>query len=337
MLTAPPAVKSAIDALRAFAGRPTVRRARTIFQFALLAGVIAYLVVRLSRVGWDEVAGNLPATPLFYLIFALRYFTLPLSEIPAYEIVWKRRLWPRFSAFLRKRVYNFAVMGYSGEAFFTLWARRTLDLSDREILVGVKDNNLISALASNIATAILVVALFFTGRLREELDALPGSFLLFGLAFASALSLAIAVIVFRRKIISLSPGVTPRLAAIHGGRLALIMSLQVLLYRSAIPEPALSAWFLFVALQLVLSRIPFAPNIDIVFLTAAIHLGNAIGVGEAEIAGMLVAEAGLSQLFNFVLFAATTHLALEPPLVAVAPAGDLREKGTQPARGRIAP
>jgi hypothetical protein len=337
MLTPPPAVKSAIDAVRAFAGRHAVRRALRIIQFAILAGVIVYLIARLSRVGWGEVAGNLPATPLFYLIFALRYFTLPLSEIPAYEIVWKRRLWPRFSTFLRKRVYNFAVMGYSGEAFFTIWARRTLDLSDREILAGVKDNNLISALASNIATALLVVALFFTGRLRDELDALPGSFLLFGLAFASAFGLTVAVIVFRRKIISLPPGVMQRLAAIHGGRIALIMALQVLLYRAAIPEPALSAWFLFVALQLVLSRIPFAPNIDIVFLTAAIHLGDAIGVADAEIAGMLVAEAGLSQLFNFILFAATTHLALEPQRVAVAPAGEPRENGPQPARSRIAP
>lgn len=331
---APPALNSAIDAARVFVRRPAVRRALSIFQFAILAGVIAYLFARLSHIGWGEVAGSLPAAPLFYLIFTLRYFILPLSEIPAYEIVWKRRLWPRFSAFVRKRVYNFAVMGYSGEAFFSLWARRTLDLSDREILVGVKDNNLISALASNIATALLVVALFFTGRLREELDALPGSFLLFSLAFASALSLAVVVIVFRRKIINLPPGVAPRLAAIHGGRIAVIMLLQVLLYWSAIPEPALSAWFLLVALQLVLSRIPFAPNIDIVFLTAAIHLDDAIDVGAADIAGMLVAEAGLSQLFNLVLFAATTHLALKPGRVAVAPAGD---RGPQLARSQIAP
>jgi len=302
--------RSTISAARQFAGRPVARRALTIFQYALLGGVVVYLGFRLTEVGWAEVAGNLPTSPLFYLIFTLRYVALPLSEIPTYEIVWKRPLWRHFSAFFRKRVYNFAVMGYSGEAFFTLWARRALDLSDREILVGVKDNNLISALVSNIATALLVLALFFTGRLRRELDALPGSTILFALAFASAFGLAVAVIVFRRKIIDLPKGVMSRLVAINAVRIAFILALHALLYQAAIPGPALSAWFIFIALQLVLSRVPFVPNLDIVFLTAAIHLSAAAGVSEAEIAGMLVAEAGLSQIFNFALFAATTHLAL---------------------------
>ena len=199
-------LKAGLEIARAFVRRPGVRRATAVFQYALLACVVVYLIIRLSEVGWSDVLGELPESPLFYLIFVLRYLALPLSEIPTYEIVWRRPLWRRFSAFLRKRVYNFAVMGYSGEAFFTLWARRNLDLSDREIVAGVKDNNLISALVSNIATAILVTALFFSGRLMDELDALPGSAFLFGLAFASASSLAVAVIVFRRQIMDLPEG-----------------------------------------------------------------------------------------------------------------------------------
>ena len=300
----------AVTAAREFARKPVVRRATTVFQYALLGCVVVYLIFRLAEVGWSEVIEELPASPLFYLIFTLRYLALPLSEIPTYEIVWRRPLWRYFSAFLRKRVYNFAVMGYSGEGFFTLWARRNLDLSDREILVGVKDNNLISALVSNIATALLVLTLFFSGRLMEELDALPGSAVLFALAFASAFSLAIAVIVFRRQIMDLPDGVMPKLMAINAFRITLVLSLHILLYWSALPGPPLSSWFIFVALQLVLSRVPFVPNLDIVFLTAAIHLSETVDVPEAAIAGMLVAEAGLSQIFNFALFAATTHLAL---------------------------
>lgn len=306
-------LKSIVEATRGYVGRPAVKRAMTAFQYALLAGVVAYLVIKLSEVGWSDVLGELPASPLFYVIFILRYLALPLSEIPTYEIVWGRPLWRRFSAFLRKRVYNFAVMGYSGEAFFTLWARRNLDLSDREIVVGVKDNNLISALVSNIATALLVIGLFMTGHLMEELDALPGSAFLFGLAFASASSLAVAVIVFRRQIMDLPEGVMSRLIAINAVRIIFVLALHVLLYRSALPGPPLSTWIIFVALQLVLSRVPFVPNLDIVFLTAAIHLADTVDVPEAAIAGMLLAEAGLSQIFNFALFAATTHLALKKP------------------------
>lgn len=300
-----------LDAAREKARAPHVRRLFAIIQCAALLGVVAYLIVRLSEVGWSSVIAALPAAPLFYLIFFVRYFMLPLSEIPAYEIVWRRSLWRYFSAFLRKRVYNFAILGYSGEAFFTLWARRVLDLSDREILVGVKDNNLVSALVSNIATAILVAALFLTGRLRDGLAALPGSTFLFAIAFLTAFGLSIAVMIFRRRIMDLPPGVMSKLVAINSARMGLMLALHALLYWSALPGPALETWFVFIALQLVLSRVPFLPNLDIVFLTLALHFGALVDAGEAEIAGMLLAEAGLAQASNAALFLATAHLALK--------------------------
>jgi len=292
---------------RAIAARPGVRRAMRLAQGALFAAIVVYLVVQLSEVGWGEVFSALPASPWFYLIFTARYFLQPLSEIPAYELVWKTPLWRHWTAFIRKRVYNFAVMGYSGEAFFTLWARRTLDLSDRDILVGVKDNNLVSALVSNAATAMVVVALFFLGDLQRELDAVPGGAALFGLAFVSAASLAIAVLMFRRRLIQLPRGMTRRIIAINALRILVILALHALLYSVALPGPPMTAWLMFIALQLVLSRIPFVPNQDIVFLTAALSLAPEIDVPAAAIAGMLIAEAGLSQIFNLALFALTAH------------------------------
>lgn len=286
-----------------------MRRAIAAAQAALLVGVVFYLVLQLSKVGWADVADALPSSPLFYLIFTVRYFALPLLEIPTYEILWRRPLWRHFSAFLRKRVYNFAVMGYSGEAFFTLWARRTLDLSDREIVVAVKDNNIISALVSNLATALVVGALFFSGALIDEIAAIPGAAALFGFAFLSASVLAVAVLILRRKIVDLAPGVMTRLTLINVVRIAFVLLLQVLLYASAVPGPPLSAWAILVALQLALSRAPFIPNPDIVFLTAALHLAGEFDAPPAVFAGMLVAEAGLSQIFNAALFVATAHLA----------------------------
>lgn len=295
---------------RTLAAAPGVRRGLRLAQGALFAAILVYLVVQLSEVGWGEVFSALPQSPWFYLIFAARYFLQPLSEIPAYELVWNMPLWRHWTAFIRKRVYNFAVMGYSGEAFFTLWARRNLSLPDRDILIGVKDNNLVSALVSNAATATVVVALFLLGDLQRELAAVPGGAALFGLAFVSAASLAVAVVMFRRQIIQLPRGMTRRIIAINAGRIAVILLLHALLYSAAIPGPPLSAWLMFIALQLVLSRIPFVPNQDIVFLTAALSLAREIDAPEAAIAGMLLAEAGLSQIFNLALFALTAHHAV---------------------------
>lgn len=294
---------------RAVAERPGVQRAAKQLRRLLLAAIIIYLIYKLTRVGWGEVFDALPVSPWFYILFALRYLALPLSEIPAYELVWERPLWGHFSAFIRKRVYNFAVMGYSGEAFFTLWARRRLEVTDRAILIGVKDNNILSALVSNLATVALIVLLAASGHLKTGLDALPGSILLFSLAFLSAFGLAAAVIVFRRQIIHLPDGMMPKLIVIHGARMALIIVLHAAMYMAALPGAPLMAWVMFIALQLVLSRIPFVPNQDLVFLTAALHLAPIVGQPEAAIAGMLVAEAGLSQIVNFGLFFATAHLA----------------------------
>ena len=289
--------------------RTDVQRALKTLQYGLFAAIVAYLIWKLSQVGWMEVFESLPSSPWFYGFFVLRFLMLPISEIAIYEIVWNKPLVRHFFVFIRKRVYNFAVMGYSGEVFLTQWARRRLALSDKKILVGVKDNNLLSAFASNAATVVLVIGLALTGGLQAGLEAFPGAGWLFALAFLSAGTLSVAVMVFREKLIALPAGVLPRLLGVHGARQCLIIILHVAMYASALPGAPLMAWITFIALQLVLSRVPFLPNQDIVYLGAALTLAPIVGASEAAVAGMLVAEAGLSQLINGVMFFATVHLA----------------------------
>ncbi|MFQ5563124.1 MAG: hypothetical protein ACE5FO_06100 [Parvularculaceae bacterium] len=293
------------ETLRAPAARRWLVRA----QRALLVLVVAYLVYRLSRIGWLEVLRSLPGSPWFYVFFLMRFLALPVSELAIYELIWNTPLVRHFPVFVRKRVYNFAVLGYSGEAFLSLWARRRLPLVDRDILIGIKDNNLLSALTSNVATVVLIVALAVSGGLKAGLDALPGSGALFLLAFLSASGLAIAVIAFRRRLIALPDGIMPRLLAIHGARQTVILFLHAAMYAAALPGAPFGVWLIFLALQLVLSRIPFLPNQDLVFLGAALSLAPLVGASEAAVAGMLIAEAGLSQILNFGLFFATAPIA----------------------------
>ncbi|WDI32881.1 hypothetical protein PUV54_06680 [Hyphococcus flavus] len=289
--------------------REDVQRALKFIQYGLLALIIIYLLFKLSQVGWVEVLGALPESPWFYFFFVLRFLAVPVSEVALYEIIWSLPLIRHFFVFIRKRVYNFAVMGYSGEAFLTLWARRRLGLQSKEILVGVKDNNLLSAFASNAATVVLVIALALTGGLQAGLEAFPGAGWLFSLAFLSAGTLSVLVLVFRDKLMALPKGVMPKLIGVHSGRQLLIIILHAAMYSAALPGAPLMAWMTFIAMQLVLSRVPFLPNQDIVYLGAALSLSPIVGAPEAAVAGMLVAEAGLSQLFNIAMFFATAHLA----------------------------
>ncbi|MEO1149892.1 MAG: hypothetical protein AAFW83_02780 [Pseudomonadota bacterium] len=289
---------------------PMVARALSVAQYLLLVCVLIYLVVRFAQVGWADVMTNLPVSVWFYVFFALRFLALPLSELLIYQMIWEVPLGKHWPAFLRKRVYNFAVMGYSGEGFLTLWARRKLPLDDKAVVVGVKDNNLLSALASNLATVFMIVGLFWAGKLGAGLAALPGGGgILFVLAFTSSLVLSVTVINLRGRLIALGPEKLRSVFAIHGARTVLIVVLHAAMYAAALPGAPLSAWLMFLALQLVLSRIPFIPNQDLVFLGAALSLAPLVNASEAALAGMLLAEAGLSQLINLVLFFATAHVA----------------------------
>ncbi len=303
-------IETFITWLNEFRARTEIKNSLNLIQYFLLILVIGFLVWRFSQVGWLEVFDALPTSPWFYVFFALRFLALPLSEMIIYQMIWDIPLFRHFPVFLRKRVYNFAVMGYSGEGSLTLWARRNLPLENKEIIVGVKDNNLLSALTSNIATVILIVWLFSNNGLSVGVNALPsGGALLFALAFTSASALSLTVIALRKRLIALPLSKLRRVMSIHAVRMILILLLHVGMYAAALPGASLSAWAVFLALQLVLSRIPFIPNQDLVFMGAALSLSSLVHSSEAALAGMLLAEAGLSQLINIALFFATAYLA----------------------------
>ena len=312
------------------------KRARCTFKalrFGFFALVLGYLTYKLTQLGWRELLTSLPSNPWFYVFFTLRFFALPVSELIIYQIVWETPLVKHFPVFVRKRVYNYAVMGYSGEAFLALWARRNLNLSDKKVFVGVKDNNLLSAFSSNAATVILLVILAATGGLSAGLSAFPGATMLFGLAFLSAFILSMVVVFFHGKIIASTGRTMAKLLGVHGGRQIILIILHTAMYACALPGAPMMAWLTFIALQLVISRIPFLPNQDIVYLGAALSLAPIVASTEAEIAAMLLTEAGLSQLYNAALFLATASLARDKtPAVKISSPAAKREANASRTR-----
>ena len=304
---------------QSFRERPAVKRAFAFIHYSLLVAIVGYLIFRLTQVGWVAVFDALPLNAWFYVFFCARFLVLPVSELIIYEMIWGVSLKRHFPVFVRKRVYNFAVMGYSGEAFLTLWARRNLPISTKDVVVGVKDNNLMSALMSNLTTVFMIIALAVSGGLMAGIEAMPsGAAILFAVAFGTALTLSVAVILLRSKLIALPVGKFSTLMAVHAIRTTLILGLHFGMYMAALPETPIMAWMIFIALQLVLSRIPFIPNQDLVFLGVALSLSALTNATEAAVAGMLLAEAGLSQIVNFTLFFATAYLAKVEPATAEA-------------------
>ncbi|MEE2690183.1 MAG: hypothetical protein VX640_01460 [Pseudomonadota bacterium] len=288
---------------------PATKRAVAAGQWILLALIVAYLLWRLTHIGWSAVLENLPASPWFYIFLALKFLSLPVAETFVYQIIWERPLLSHFPAFIRKRVYNNAVAGYSGEAFLALWARRRLGLSDLDAIVAVKDSNILSAFTANIMTVALIVWLAASGGLGRAVDAVPAGPALFTIAFFMALSVAVGVLALRRRLVSLPWGKSRAILGVHAVRQIAQIAIYSALYAAALPATPIGVWFSFVALQYVITRIPFLPNQELVYLTAALSLGSIVGAPEEAVAGMLLAEAGLLQGLYFLLFFTTAHLA----------------------------
>ncbi|WP_262692872.1 hypothetical protein [Kordiimonas aestuarii] len=275
-------------------------------QVLFMVAVVLYLGNKLATVGWQEVWASLPTTPWFYIIFIVMFFAFPVAELLIYRLMWGVDFKGQFGMFVRKRVYNYAVLSYSGEAYMAFWARRRLNLRDRVIFSTIKDSNILSGLASNSFTVIMLAIFFLTGQLSVITNAAPDykSYLL--LAVLVGLILVPVVLRFRKHIISLKPDVAKKVFLIHLIRLVLLLLLQTLQWSVVLPDVPFNMWLLFLTAQLVLTRVPFLPNTDLLVAGLGLTLMGYVDAPQATLASMFLAAGALSQVMNFAAFLATS-------------------------------
>lgn len=280
-------------------GRGWLKAARTLF----VVGVLVYLGYEILQIGWREVLAALPTNPLFYLIYLVLYFMLPVVEVVLYRITWDFAVWRHFPVFLKKRIFNKDVLGYSGELYFYTWARRHLPFSDRAILKTIRDQNVVSSIASTAVAAALLAGFLYLGELsisdwlgRADLAYVAG-----GVVVAAVL---VVLGVRLRKYFFSMPWKTARLIfAIQAARSVAGQALMIAMWAAAMPEVGLRVWFTYSALSIIVTRLPFIPNRDLIFLGAGVSLAGSVAVSEAGIAGMLAVTTVLGKVLNFVFFA----------------------------------
>ena len=125
-----------------------MRQWRRPLGWGLAAAMVLWLGLRLEAIGWTAVWRALPNSPVFYALVLAAYLVLPLADALIYRRLWGTRLRGSLGLFFRKRVYNSALVGYSGEVSLALWARGRVERSDAAILHAIKDVNLLSAVVS---------------------------------------------------------------------------------------------------------------------------------------------------------------------------------------------
>jgi hypothetical protein len=286
---------------------PRGRRFARIARFAVTAAIVGFLAVRLTQIGWVEILGALPTTPLFYLFFVLLYFSLPVAESFIYRRVWpSTRRRDTFLAFIKKRVFNRDVLGYSGELYLVAWARRKTGLKDGEILRNVRDVNILSS-ASSTSVAIALLAVFLLlGQINVQAWVDRPLHYVIGAAIGLGV-IAVALWPFRRYIFSMAIGTAFVVFGIFALRLLIGQILQIAQWSVVLPEIPLTTWFTFAAVSLIISRVPFLPSQDLVFAGAGIELARVLELPAAEVAGMLLIAGVLDKVMNLLMFAFVSY------------------------------
>lgn len=317
----------------AFKETPAGQRALKVLRTLFFLALVGYLVYQFTRIGWGEIASSLPASPLFYLIFLGLYFALPVTESLVYSLTWPSTLRQNFPAFLKKRVYNKDFLGYSGEVYLYAWARRHIGLPPRALLSAIKDNTIVSSAASTVFSVGLLLVFFAVGDLSVlGWSAATGTRVVWG-AVAVTLVLIGAGVGLRRRLFAIGGRLLATIFAIYLLRLVVMNVLQVGQWSLAVPGVGWRTWFVFLAVQVIVSRIPFLPSRDLIFLGASVELAAAMGIPRAEVAGMLVVLSACDKALNLAMFTLVSFFDREPkpgPEMAAAEAGATGELAVLP-------
>jgi len=280
---------------------------RLLVQFS----IIGYLIYQLFEIGLQQIFESLPQIPSFYLLYFVIYFSLPLAEVLIYKIKWPITFRDAFPVFIQKKVLNTDVVGYSGELFLYMWAKKYLKDPAKQIFVFIKDNNVLSSLASGIVTIFLLIFFISKGYINisdyiGEVNGWSWILISVGLIIASLL-----IYRFRKAILSLNRYDSMKIFSLHAGRIIFINVIQILQWHVARPDIAIPVWFTFSAVQILASRIPFLPSTDALFVNVALEMSGVVSVPKEALVGILTANLILKRILNVVSYLISKYVGTE--------------------------
>jgi hypothetical protein len=252
--------------------------------------VIAAALYQMRAIEPGNILRLVPASPSFWLLFLLGFMAGPLSEWFIFI-----RLWgvgpPALGALTRKLVYNELLLGYLGEAYFYAWARRSRQV-EAAPFGAVKDVTILSAMAGNLMTLVMIVLAI------PFLDLLPlgehRAAIGWSLAFVVGTSLAAAA--WRKSLFSLTPGELRMVFAVHVARILATTLISAALWFMVLPDTPIGWWLVLAAVRLLISRLPFVPNKDVVFAGVAVLAAGA----NLQLAELMAMMAGLILSANLI-------------------------------------
>lgn len=260
---------------------PSRNVALTGLSLALSLAMAVVVIRELAALNWREIIALVPANPLFWIVFLAFLLNGPVADWFAFRRAWDIRP-AAIGALIRKQVYSEVVLGYLGEAYFYLWARRKG--FERPFSV-VKDVAILSAFAGNLITVLLVALVW--RDVSEAVLASGRSEFTWSLIFVLVVS--VVIMLAQKRVFLLPARDLWAIFGIHCARKSATTVLAVLLWYLILPEVELYWWLYLVTLRQLVTRLPLVANKDLVFAgLAVLLLGD-----QPEIAATMALSAGL--------------------------------------------
>lgn len=280
-------------------------RWRAPLSMLTVLGMLLWLLLRLDAIGWVAVWAARPRAFGFYALAVAGYFVLPVADAFIYRRLWRIRFLPTLGVFLRKRIYNSVVAGYSGEVWLLLWARSHIARPEAALAHDIKDSNVLSAAVSSCGAAILAVWLIHRFAFGTLVADGIGWWGLVTVCLAAAVPVGL---LFRRRILAAHDRDAAVILAIHAVRFGAGLLLAVGAWHVALEHTPWSALASLLALQVLVNRIPFVPNGDLLFASVALALSGPLAFAQATLAGVLLTTSALNQILHLTVFAVVALL-----------------------------
>ena len=256
---------------------------KIVSMFFMVAMVVA-IALELNVEGLQKAVEIVPSNPVFWLVFLAYYFILPVCDWTIFRRIWNIP-YSGISILIRKRVVNEVLLNYSGELYFYMWAKERVQLTSAPFAV-IKDVAITSALSNNFITMAMLIAVWpYIGAIDPAFQSTP--------AFISAgviVAISTAIIFFRGMIFSQGRADLIFMVIVHIIRIIISTFLLAWLWSLVLPDIPLLWWFALAAAKLLISRLPFVPNVELMFVTVSVFL---VG-GDAELGALMAMIAGLT-------------------------------------------
>lgn len=250
---------------------------------AITLAVLVAALLQLAQVDIGRVAAVVPTSPLFWLVFALSYFAGPLGDFAIFRRLWRIPV-SGFLALLRKLIGNELITGYVGDLYFYTWARQRTTMTSAPF-GAVKDVAILSAMAANAVTLVLMLLAYpVLDTLHLGIDSTK-----FLGSVALMLVISSSILFFRKKLFSLPARDLWFVTAVQMVRVVATLVLTGWSWHLALPAESVQFWVLLSAMRMLLSRLPFLPNKDLVFAGLAVFM---IGQ-DAEVGALMTMMASL--------------------------------------------